>query len=370
MKGMLLLLAVLIGWAGSLSGEEEEGVRRYLYMATPDGAQKDTASGTGVLIFDIDEGYEFVRRIEVPGMEGGVRGFTGSTATKCAYFGTTLKRMGCLNLETDEVVWEREYSAGCDRSCITQDGKTVYAPTGWWTAGEESGFVVIDAETGEEKERMYVNDKAHNSIASLDGKFVYLGTLTTLTQFDARDGSVVQTVAPVGEKGVFPYTVDSRNEYAYVCLGGHAGFDVVDLWTGEVPHRVFALDEKGERVTNRTHGAGMTPDETELWISDQKGKRLFTFDLTQMPPAQTGQVALSTGGHGWVCFSKDGKYAWCHTPDVFDVATRERVAELRDEKGEPFSSSKFIEVHFRGDEVVWVGNEFGLGRVELTTDLR
>jgi 6-phosphogluconolactonase (cycloisomerase 2 family) len=127
---------------------------------------------------------------------------------------------------------------------------------------------------------------------------------------------------------------------------------------------VFALDEKGERVTHRTHGAGMTPNEKELWISDQKGNRLFIFDLTTMPPAAAGQVDLSAGGHGWVCFSRDGKYAWCHTPDVFDVETRERVAVLKDEEGKPFSSSKFLEVHFRGDEVVWVGNEFGLGRVE------
>ena len=33
-----------------------------------------------------------------------------------------------------------------------------------------------------------------------------------------------------------------------------------------------------------THGAGLTPDETELWISDQKGKKLFIFDATKMPP--------------------------------------------------------------------------------------
>ncbi|MDH3585009.1 MAG: hypothetical protein OER86_12425, partial [Phycisphaerae bacterium] len=82
-----------------------------------------------------------------------------------------------------------------------------------------------------------------------------------------------------------------------------------------------------------------------------------------MPPKPKGHVELSMGGHGWVCFSLDGQYAWCHTADVFDARTKKRVATLRDENGKAVSSSKFIEVHMQGGKVVRVGNEFGLGRV-------
>ena len=39
-------------------------------------------------------------------------------------------------------------------------------------------------------------------------------------------------------------------------------------------------------------GRGMNPDETELWISDQRGKKLFIFDLTKSPPAPKGHVDL------------------------------------------------------------------------------
>jgi len=107
---------------------------------------------------------------------------------------------------------------------------------------------------------------------------------------------------------------------------------------------------------------GFTPDETELWISDQVGKKLFIFDATKMPPTPKGQIELSQGGHGWVSFSLDGQYAWTHTPDVFDARTKKLVATLKDENGKPVSGSKFIEVHFRDGKVVQVGNEFGLGR--------
>jgi hypothetical protein len=95
------------------------------------------------------------------------------------------------------------------------------------------------------------------------------------------------------------------------------------------------------------------------------GKRLFVFDATQTPPKLTGHVDLSLGGHGWVAISLDGRYAWCHTPDVIDVPARKVVATLKDEHGTPVCGSKFIEIHFRDGKVVAMGDQFGLGRAHL-----
>ncbi len=350
---MTISLAVsALAFGGSQSG-------RYLYLSTPDGAQSQGRSGTGILIFDIDNGHKFVRRIDIPVFEEGLRGFTGNARTHCVYYSTMNRRLGCFDIENEKIVWEKTYEAGCDRSSITHDGKKIYVPTGWWYNGDDSGFLVVNGETGDLIKRIHVGRNAHNSFVSLDGRFVYLGTTTMLTVFDTADERMIRQIKDVGERGIFPYTVDSRNRIAYVCLGNHVGVDVVNVQTGKVLHRVFAGVKP---IPNRTHGAGLTPDETELWISDQKGRKLFIYDATKMPPAPKGHVNLSDGGHGWVCFSLDGQYAWPHTPDVFDAKTKMVVAILRDETGTPVSSSKFIEVHFRDGKVVKMGNEFGLGR--------
>src|SRR5262245_34187295 len=333
--------------------------KRYLYITSPDGAQAEGRSGTGILVFDIDDGHKFVRRIDVPVFKEGLRGFTGCAATRCVYYSTTNRRLGCFDLEKEKVVWDRTYDAGCDRSSITPDGKKIYIPTGWWYGGEDSGFLVVNAEDGALLKRINVGPQAHNSITSLDGKFAYLGTKTMLTVFDTATDAIVRQVKNVGEVGVFPYTVTSDNATAYVCLGAHVGFDVVNLKTGEIPHRVLAGDAP---IAHRTPGAGLTPDEPELWISDQVGKKLFIFDATKMPPAPKGDVGLSQGGHGWVCFSLDGRYAWSHAPDVYDAKKKQLAAVLKDESGKPVSSSKFIEVHIRDGKVIRMGNEFGLGR--------
>jgi outer membrane protein assembly factor BamB len=340
-----------------LSAEPE--TRRYLYMSMPDGAQTEGRSGHGILIFDIDNGHKFVRRIPMPIFEEGLRGFTGNAETRCVYYSTTNRRLGCFDLEKEQTVWEQTYEAGCDRSSITADGKKIYVPTGWWYSGDDSGLLVVDASNGKLLKRITVGPQAHNSIVSLDGRFAYLGTRTMLTIFDTRTDRVLRQIPDVGERGVFPYTVTSDNATAFVCLGAHVGFDVVDLKSGRILHRVLAGDEP---IPHRTHGAGLVPDEKQLWISDQEGRKLFIFDATTMPPAAQGHVELSQGGHGWVTFSLDGQYAWSHTPDVFDTRTRKLVATLRDENGKPVSSSKFIEVHMRDGKVVGMSNEFGLGR--------
>jgi len=349
--------AVLLSVASVAWGQSQ--TRRYLYLSSPDGAQQEGRSGNGILIFDIDAGHKFVRRIEIPSFQEGLRGFTGNLKTRRIYFSTSNRRLGCFDLESEKVVWEKTYEAGCDRSSITLDGKKIYAPTGWWYSGEDSGLLVVNADNGELIKRIQVGPQAHNSVVSLDGRLLYLGTRTTLTVFDTRDEKVIRQITDVGERGIFPYTMDRRNRIAYVCLGNHVGFDVVDLEKGQALHRVFAGEQ---RIPHRTHGAGLTPDETELWISDQVGRKLFIYDATKMPPAPKGHVELSQGGHGWVAFSLDGRYAWPHTPDVFDVKTKKVVATLKDETGKPVSSSKFIEVHFRDGKVVEMGHEFGLGR--------
>jgi hypothetical protein len=360
MRTLISLLAIVLSAATLAHGQSE--TKRYLYMSMPDAAQKEGRSGTGILVFDIDNGHKLVRRIEVPSFEEGLRGFAGSRKNHSIYFSTTNRRVGAFDLESEKIVWDKTYDGGADRSSVTLDGKKVYVPTGYWYSGEDAGLLVLNAENGDFLKRIKVGPAAHNSIVSLDGRFLYLGSQTMLTVFDTKDEHMIRQIPDVGERAIFPYTFDSRNKIAYVCLGDHIGFDVVDLEKGKVLHRVFTSFGGEDRIAHRTHGAALTPDETELWISDQIGKKLFIYDATKMPPVLKGHVELSQGGHGWVTFSMDGKYAWSHAPEIFDAKTKKLVATFKDEKGNPVSGSKYIEIHFRDGKVVAMGNEFGLGR--------
>src|SRR5215207_3294960 len=237
-----LLLPLALALCALPARSADETLHRYLYAATPDGAQMESASGMGILIFDIDNGFKFVRRIQGPKLQGGTRGLTGSTDSRSLFYSTTDRGMGRFDLETEKIVWEKQFTGGCDRSSVLPDGSKVFAPTGWWEQTDNGGLVVIDGKTGEELRRIPVGKSAHNSIMSPDGSRLFLGTVTTLTVFDPREERVLKTISEVGESSVFPYTVNRKLTTAYVCLGKHVGFDVVDLAQGKAIHRVLAGD--------------------------------------------------------------------------------------------------------------------------------
>ena len=90
MQPPISILAILLSLSTLVSGQSP--TKRYLYMSTPDAAQKDYRSGQGILIFDIDQGHKFVRRIDIPAFKEGLRGFTGSLKTHTAYFSTSNRR--------------------------------------------------------------------------------------------------------------------------------------------------------------------------------------------------------------------------------------------------------------------------------------
>src|SRR6266545_129081 len=237
---MSLLVSFLIIFLSiAVTALGQSPTRRYLYMSTPDASQKEGRSGNGILIFDIDNGHKFVRRINVPIFEEGLRGFAGNVKTHAAYYSTSNRRVGAFDLEKDQVVWDKTYEVGADRSSVTMDGKKVYVPTGWWNNAEDGGMLVVDGENGNLIKRIRVGPQAHNSFVSLDGRLVYLGKQTMLTVFDTVNENVIQQVKDVGEYGIFPYTVNSANTIAYVCLGKTVGFDIVDLKSGKVLHRLI-----------------------------------------------------------------------------------------------------------------------------------
>ena len=131
MRRLSFTLAICLGIPALLAAADSSEVRRYLYLSMPDGAQKEGRSKAGILIFDIDDGHKFVRRIDMPVFEEGLRGFAGNLAKRSVYYSSTNHRLGRFDIESEKKVWEKVYDAGCDRSSVTLDGKKIYVPTGW-----------------------------------------------------------------------------------------------------------------------------------------------------------------------------------------------------------------------------------------------
>ena len=162
-----------------------------------------------------------------------------------------------------------------------------------------------------------------------------------------------------------PFTVNGNQTLCFVNVNKLLGFEVGDITTGKMLHRVEVNGYKKGKVKRHgcpSHGIGMTPDEKELWVSDAANRRLHIFDATVMPPKQIVSIALRDEP-GWVTFSIDGSLAYPSTGDVIDTRSRKILTGLRDEAGRDVQSEKLLEIDFRGNQPIRAGDQFGIGRI-------
>ena len=337
---------------------------RLLYVAEPGIRDYLEYGGQGLLVFDIDDGHKFVRRIATRGLDEhgkplNVKGVCANAASGRIYISTT-RTLSCLDLLTDKLLWEKPYEGGCDRMSISPDGKTIYLPS-----LEGDHWHVIKAISGEVLNKIVPKSGAHNTIYGMDGKRVYLAGLKSpmLTVMDTQAHTVVQTVGPFGNV-IRPFTVNGAQTLCFVNVNGLLGFEIGDLKSGKVLHRVEIPGSKPgteKRHGCPSHGLGLTPDEKELWLTDAANSQLHIFDATVMPPKEIAGVHLRDQP-GWITFSIDGRYAYPSTGDVIDVPTRQIIAGLKDEQGREVQSEKLLEIDFDGSTPIRTGDQFGLGR--------
>ncbi|HUR59868.1 MAG TPA: hypothetical protein VM029_19260 [Opitutaceae bacterium] len=339
--------------------------RRLLYVAVPGIRNYLQYGGHGVIVFDMDRGHAFVKRIPASGKNAAgeplnVKGICANAATHRLYVSTTVT-LTAFDLLTDKIVWEKPYEGGCDRMAISPDGKTIYMPS-----LEKDHWHVLDARSGDIITKIVPQSGAHNTIYGLGGKHAYLAGLKSplLRVTDTSTHTISKEVGPFGS-AIRPFTVNGRETLAYVNVNGLLGFEIGDLSSGKLLHRVvvegFQMGTP-KRHGCPSHGVGLTPDEKEVWLCDAANERVHVFDNTVMPPKQITSIHVREQP-GWITFSLDGKIAYPSTGDIVEVATKKIIGGLTDENGVAVHSEKMVEIHFRGNAPVRTGDQFGLGRV-------
>lgn len=350
----------------SISPDDQSGVKsgKYLYVAVPGVRNYLEYGGHGILVYDTEDQHRLVRRIPTGGLKkdgtpSNVKGVGVSVATNCIYI-STLEALQCLDLSSEKVLWEKNFEGGCDRMAMSPDGKLIYLPS-----LEKEHWNVVDAKSGNVKTKIFSNSGAHNTLYGLDGTRVYLAGLRTpsLGVAETRTHTVVKQVGPFSAP-VRPFTINGDQSLCFVNINGLLGFEIGDIRSGKKLHRIEVEGYTTGPVKRHgcpSHGIGLTPDEKEIWLCDAYNQRLHIFDNTVMPPKQKGSVYLRDQP-GWITFSLDGKYAYPSTGEVIDVKTRQVVATLKDEQGNPVQSEKVVEVHFDGKKAIKAGDQFGIGR--------
>jgi DNA-binding beta-propeller fold protein YncE len=390
---------------------------RYLYVFdAPKDLQGFQTLKRQIEVFDIDAGHRWVKNIPLPGDIYNIRGVAGNAATGRLYVSYFLGPVNgyqpgglmCLDISTGAVIWRMDYPQSVvpapDRFALTPDGRKIYLPSG--ENGTADFWEVIDASNGNPIGRVHYTTAPHNTIASLDGRYVFLegqekaaeppAIVHTIGVVDTATDTIVRSIGPFRDV-VRPFTINGKASLVFATVDNFVGFQVGDVATGRVLYTVPAPNTtQPVPAPHRahSHGIALTPDERELWVVNGDRGGIDVWDVSRVPaeaptyitfiktrrPGQNlaGQPdpAASNDAAGvpaWIASSYDGKYMYAESGDIIDVATHKVIGQLRaettDSSGKlvpaPYTHSRFdLEVDFGSDgQATHVTDQFGVGRV-------
>jgi DNA-binding beta-propeller fold protein YncE len=331
----------------------------------PDGA---------IYVYDMDHLHRLVQRIPMPGVNG-VRGVVASPRTHMLYisyggFGGpgTIGHLLAYNLVTGMVVYRRSYPRGVDNMAINPPGTRIYMPD-----GEESPdgiWTVIAARTGNVIGTISAGLGPHETVVSLNGRYVYLGGRNSpyLDVASTATDRVTERIGPL-RGGVRPFTINGRQTIAYTTATGALGFQVSAIKTGHVLYTVgfgprFRFDPATFNTSAPSHGISLTPDERQVWVMDGPNHYVHVFDVSQVPRRPPRLIANIKLAHshddGWIQMSLSGCYVYVgDSGDVLSTRTFKPVAYLP-----ALSSTKeSIEIDWRHGLPVATSTRTGLGYV-------
>ena len=350
--------------------------RRLVYVALPGGSAggqfNSEMNGTGIVVLDVDNHFDFVKRIPTWNVAAStspeeVSGVAASPATNMFYVATR-GRLGAFDLGTDQKIWENSYDGPCcERPELTPDGLTLVVGSDL-----KDFWYVIDARTGSLKGKIQApkSNFAHNMALSADGKTVFMAPNgVTMTVGDVPTMKAIRTIT--FSDHVRPFVINHDATRVYANLNNLLGFEIADVKTGEVIKRIEAPAEMWKAKwadTNQrfyghgcpSHGIAMTPDESEIWVVDNINYGVLVYDNTGQWPVLK-MTFPTTASADWITMGLNGQYAFLSSADVVDVKTHKLVGQMRDEYGKPMHSEKYLELAFSNGKLVQAESQFGEG---------
>ena len=220
---------------------------------------------------------------------------------------------------------------------IGLDGRRIYVALRQTPGG---GVDIVDTATAKVAKTVSTEGDVHNTFVTGDGKHVLAGSLShkRLTVIDTATEQIAWTLD--FDRGVRPMTFDRKADGStnrlFVQLTDYHGFAVVDFDRRKEMTRIKLPDvPPAERHLeglqgSPSHGIGVTPDGTMLWVNSKMNSVVYAYSLPDLK--LLGGVEV--GDHpDWLTFTPDSKSVYVanagsNSVSVVDTATRREVTRV------------------------------------------
>jgi DNA-binding beta-propeller fold protein YncE len=333
-------------------------------------------------VYDMDHEFKLLKTISLPQTKAEVRGVTVAPSTHLMFisYGGDGGPFGngsvlAYDLVSEKVLWEVHLSTGIDSGQVSPDAKKLYMPIGENSSGNI--WNILNTENGAVIGTITGGSGPHNTVASADGGYVYLGARASnfLDVYETATGKVKEIGPLIGT--VRPLTANGSNTLAFTSATGFDGFQISSITSGKVLFTTsFGAIPEGFALTTASHGISLSPDESQLYVIDAVHKEVQVWDVSKVKegvaPAQVGVIpvaglsgneslcAYECGRGGWLQRSTDGRYLFVgDSGEVIETATRKVLTTL----STLAQTKKSIEVDWEGGVPIATSGRTGVGGV-------
>jgi len=337
----------------------------YLYVCMPGNIQGDlTKGGSGLLVFNVDQGYKFVERIPLPEGPGGgepasCKGIDASIQTGYIYPMIT-DRLLAVDLATSKLAWQQTYDGGCcDRGAVSPFGETL-----WMAGNRVATWYVVSAYNGTLIDPIKeFPQRAHNTQMSPRGDQVLLSPANDILYlYDTRTHKKIREIGPFFARNR-PFVVNGDWTRVYSNNNGYLGFTAADIETGQILYRLDAPGTPPCQTSSGAHGTcvhglALTHDETAMWFPGASDNSIWVYHMNDADKPHLQAKIQDYAPSGWITCGIDGTRMYPASGTVFDTHSLKPIARLVDENGQFVYSEKLMEVRFASGKPVQVGDQW------------
>ncbi len=232
-----------------------------------------------------------------------------------------------IDTRTQEILWRVDAAEGTfdqlHQPSVSMDDQVLFAPDTFQSrmsvvnveTGAFEGFLPITDTTSSPGESLDVSS-LHNSYLSGDGQFFYIAGILgqRIAKVNVETREIERMYVLDGDPRPFALLADQSR--AYVQFTDLEGFIELDLDTGEELRRIdFGnTPTQGWTDTNtilkpRSHGIGLTPDESQLWATSTQADEWRVFSVPELDLIATIPIPEGNAPN-WIAFTPDGRFAY------------------------------------------------------------
>ncbi|MBM3774360.1 MAG: YncE family protein [Acidobacteria bacterium] len=234
---------------------------------------------------------------------------------------------------------------------VTSDNRFVYVPV----LGEGL-YKVFDTVHKKIVAQIPTDGYPHNVVVSPDDRYMYLSPydrgrnspersaaqglpVTRNDRVYIVDTATHKTVGTIPtHHPPRPIVLSKDGERLYVNTDELMGFLVLDIPRRTAIHKVeYELTPEEQAIPSRSHGIGITPDQSEVWSTDTAHSLVFVYRRMPEPPRQIARIPTGKIPY-WITFTPDGKTCYVantgdDTVSVIDVASKKERTRIQIGKG-------------------------------------